>query len=120
MNLGDLGLKSPDCSPPPKGLPRRLREIESELWPAEDNALAIGCDINRLRLWVEDMTILVGAGCVPSQEELAEVKKLASSLAAATGNMIGELRRARGLIRERAQHGEVHQPLLPAPEGADV
>jgi hypothetical protein len=119
MNLSSLGLHPPDCSPPPKGLPRLLRGIDSQLWHAEDNAVAIGCDINRLRLWIEDMAILIKEGCMPSQEEFAELRELASSLAAATGNMLGELKDARGQIHERAQRGAVIH-LLPGPGGADA
>jgi len=120
MNLGELGLQAPNISRTPNGLPKSLHQLDSKLFNAEDTIAATGCDVNRLRLWVEDMAILLEAGCLPSQEELSELRCLGRSLAAATANALEDLRDARSQLRERARRRLSGAQVIPLRRSEDA
>jgi hypothetical protein len=104
--IGSLGTCAIDAAFPPKDLPKDLHKTDSRLHNAEDNVDSIRCDVNLLRLWLEDLAVSKEVGLTLSDEELERGRELMPSLAMGTESAYENLLEARKLIHARAKQAD--------------
>jgi hypothetical protein len=120
--IGALGLKHRTPAPSPSGLSPSSGKIDRELLAAEDMLDCIRVDVNRLRLFIEDMAQDVTNGIALDERDVRRARRIAFGLANACESGMSSVQAARKVIckkARRARRREAQGQTMPAPSGVN-